>query len=71
MPVILHQANYDLWFDPNFKDVKPFAEVLAPFEAAQMKSFLVSTRINRVANDDPDCVVPWHKDLPAQSSLLG
>ena len=71
MPVILRQENYDLWLDPGFKDVKALAEVLAPFDAAQMRSFPVSTRINAVANDDPDCVVPWHRDLPAQSALFG
>ena len=58
MPVILRQENYDLWLDPGFKDVKALAEVLAPFDAAQMRSFPVSTRINAVANDDPDCVAP-------------
>jgi putative SOS response-associated peptidase YedK len=71
MPVILHQANYDLWLDPGFKDVKTLAELLAPFDAAKMRSFPVSSRINVVANDDPDCVVPWHRDLPVQSPLFG
>ena len=58
MPVILRQENYDLWLDPGFKDVKALAEVLVPFDAAQMRCFPVSTRINSVTNDDPDCVVP-------------
>jgi putative SOS response-associated peptidase YedK len=71
MPVILRQESYDLWLDPGFKDVKTLAAVLAPFDAARMRSFLVSSRINAVANDDPDCVVPWHRDLPAQSALFG
>jgi putative SOS response-associated peptidase YedK len=71
MPVILRQENYDLWLDPGFKDVKALAGVLAPFEAAQRRSFPVSARINVVANDDPDCIVPWHSSLPAQSALFG
>ena len=71
MPVILRQENYDLWLDPGFKDVKALAEILAPFDATQMRSFPVSTRINAVANDDPDCVVPWQSSLPAQSALFG
>ena len=71
MPVILRQENYDLWLDPGFKDVKVLAELLAPFDAAKMKSFPVSSRINAVANDDSDCVVPWHRDLPAESALFG
>ena len=70
MPAILRQEHYDLWLYPRFKDVQALAEILAPFDASQMKSFPVSTRINTVANDDPDCVVPWHGDLPAQSALF-
>ncbi len=71
MPVILRQENYDLWLDPGFKDVKALAEVLVPFDSAQMRRFPESTRINTVTNDDPDCVVPTHSSLPAQSALFG
>jgi putative SOS response-associated peptidase YedK len=71
MPVILRQENYDLWLDSGFKDVKALAEVLAPFDAAKMRRFPVSTRINAVMNDDPDCVAPAHSSLPAQSALFG
>jgi putative SOS response-associated peptidase YedK len=71
MPVILRQENYDLWLDPGFKDVNALAEVLAPFDASLMKSFPVSTRINTVANDGPDCIAPWQSSLPAQSALFG
>ena len=46
MPVIVRRDTYDLWLDPGFKDLKALAEVLAPVDAAQMKSFPVSTRIN-------------------------
>jgi putative SOS response-associated peptidase YedK len=71
MPVILRRDNYNLWLDPGFKDVKSLAEFLAPFDASLMRSFPVSTRINAVANDDPDCVVPWQADSPAQRALFG
>ena len=71
MPVILRGENYDLWLDPGFNGVKALAEFLAPFDAAKMRSFPVSSRINAGANDDPDCVVPCHRDLPAQSALFG
>ncbi len=71
MPVILRPENYDLWLDPGFKDVKALAEVLVPFDSAQMRRFPESTRINTVTNDDPDCVVPSHNSLPAQSALFG
>jgi putative SOS response-associated peptidase YedK len=71
MPVILRRENYDLWLDHGFKDVKALAEVLVSFDAAQMRRFPVSTRVNAVTNDDPDCVAPWHSSLPAQSALFG
>jgi putative SOS response-associated peptidase YedK len=71
MPVILRPENYDLWLDPGFKNVQALAEVLAPFDASRMKSFPVSTRINTVANDDPDCIAPWQSSPPAQSALFG
>ena len=47
------------------------AEVLVPFDAAQMRCFPISTRINSVTNDDPECVVPSHNSSPAQSALFG
>ncbi len=71
MPVILRPENYDLWLDPGFNDVKALAELLAPFDASQMKSFPVSTRVNAVANDNPDCSAPWQSSPPAQSALFG
>jgi putative SOS response-associated peptidase YedK len=70
MPVILRPENYDLWLDTGFKDAKALAEVLVPFDAAQMRCFPVSSRINAVANDDPDCVVPRYNSLPTQSPLF-
>jgi putative SOS response-associated peptidase YedK len=71
MPVILRPERYDLWLDPGFNDVKALAEVLVPFDAAQMRRFPVSTRINAVTNDDPDCVLLTPTSLPAQSGLFG
>ena len=68
MPVILRQENYDSWLDPSFKDVKALAKVLVPFDAGKMRRFPVSTRINSVTNDDPECVVPSHNSSPAQSA---
>jgi hypothetical protein len=40
MPVILRHETYDLWLDPGFKDMKALAEVLAPFDATNMRNFL-------------------------------
>jgi putative SOS response-associated peptidase YedK len=55
MPVILDPDGYDLWLDPGMKDVAAASELLKPFDARLMRCYPVSTRINRVANDDEEC----------------
>ena len=32
--------------------------MLAPFDALRMKCYPVSTRVNLVKNDEPDCAAP-------------
>ena len=58
MPVILYQDAYDLWLDPRMNDVSAASELLRPFDARLMRCFPVSSRINRVANDDAQCCAP-------------
>jgi putative SOS response-associated peptidase YedK len=55
MPVILSPEHYDLWLDPGFKRVEALKEMLNPFDAMLMKRYPVSTRVNFVKNDDPEC----------------
>ena len=71
MPVILPREKYDLWLDPGFRNVKELARLLVPFDAAQMRCFPVSTRVNAVSNDDPACVVPSDTSSPTQGTLFG
>jgi len=52
MPVILDRDGYDFWLDPGMRDVTAASELLKPYDARQMRCYPVSTRINRVANDD-------------------
>lgn len=58
MPVILKRSDYDLWLDPGMKDVAVAAGPLKPYDAALMKSYPVSTRINHAGNDNAYCVQP-------------
>ena len=58
MPVILDPDSYDLWLDPGMKDVSAASELLRPYDARLMRCYPVSTRINRVANDDAGCCAP-------------
>ena len=58
MPVILDRESYDLWLDPGMTDVQIISELLKPCDARLMRCYPVSTRINRVANDDEECSRP-------------
>jgi putative SOS response-associated peptidase YedK len=58
MPVILDPDNYDLWLDPGMTNVEAVSEMLKPYDARQMRSYPISTRINHVANDDEACSAP-------------
>jgi putative SOS response-associated peptidase YedK len=58
MPVILSPEHYDLWLDPGFRRVDALKEMLNPFDATLMRRYPVSTRVNFVKNDDPECAAP-------------
>jgi putative SOS response-associated peptidase YedK len=58
MPVILEPESYDLWLDPGMNDGGTASELLKPYDARLMRCYLVSTRINHVANDDEKCSTP-------------
>jgi len=55
MPAILDPASYDLWLDPAMRDVAAASELLKPYDARLMRSYPVSSRVNRVGNDDAEC----------------
>ncbi len=68
MPVILAPAEYAAWLDPAGGDLRTLAALLAPRRVRGMRATAVSTRVNRVEHDDPDCLGP---PLPsAQGSLF-
>jgi putative SOS response-associated peptidase YedK len=58
MPVILDPASYDLWLDPRMTDAGAASELLKPYDSRLMRCYPVSTRVNRVANDDEACSAP-------------
>ncbi len=71
MPVILDPDDYDLWLDPGMTNVEAIAEMLKPYDARQMRCYPVSTRINQVQNDDPECSEPIELESPPQGQLFG
>ena len=58
MPVILEQESYDLWLDLGMQNAATISELLRPYDSRLMSSYPVSSRINRVANDDAECSRP-------------
>jgi putative SOS response-associated peptidase YedK len=58
VPVILDPDNYDLWLDPGMRDVSAASDLLKPYDARLVRCYPVSTRINSVGNDDPECSAP-------------
>ncbi len=69
MPVILRSDDYDLWLDPGFQKVDEILPLLRPFDAAMMKKYPVSTRVNSVINDDSQCADPVSLAAAAQTSM--
>jgi len=62
---ILDPDGYDLWLDPGMRNVAAASELLKPYDARLMRCYPLSTRINRVANDnDEECSAPVE---PAQT----
>lgn len=56
MPVILPPASYAEWLEPRPLAPDRLQEMLSPHPANGMEAYPVSTRVNRPANDDPECV---------------
>jgi putative SOS response-associated peptidase YedK len=55
MPVILSPEDYDLWLDPGVTDSARVQNLLKPFDARQMRTYPVSSFVNKVDNDGPEC----------------
>lgn len=55
MPVILSPDDYDSWLDPGEENPAHVAGLLKPFEARLMRVYPVSSTVNSVKNDSPEC----------------
>jgi putative SOS response-associated peptidase YedK len=58
MPVILAPEGWARWLDPGLHTREELRALLAPFPAATMTAYPVSTRVNNAAFDDPGCIAP-------------
>ncbi len=57
MPVILAPERYDLWLDPE-SELGEVQELLAGDLGTDLVATAISTRVNKVANDDPEVILP-------------
>lgn len=53
MPVILAEKDWTPWLDPGEQEATRLKSLLRPFPAEKMRHWPVSTRLNRIAEDNP------------------
>jgi putative SOS response-associated peptidase YedK len=75
MPVILAPESYDLWLDPEAA-LDRVQDLLAGGPGVDLMASAISTRVNKVANDDPEVLIPLagasgsEADRSGQAKLL-
>ncbi len=58
MPVVVGEAHFAAWLDPDDPDPKKLLASFAPYPADKMECWQVSTRVNDPAEDDAKLIVP-------------
>jgi len=58
MPVILPRDAYDAWLDPAERTPDSLQDLLRPYPPAEMEAYEVSTAVNAVKVDGPECIAP-------------
>ncbi len=58
MPVILRPDQYDRWLSSDTTPVPQLEQLLQTFPTEEMQAFPVSSYVNKVAHDSPECIVP-------------
>jgi putative SOS response-associated peptidase YedK len=50
-----NQTIYDLWLDPGTTDPAKVSDLLKPFDPRLMRVYAVSSTVNSVKNEGPEC----------------
>jgi putative SOS response-associated peptidase YedK len=69
MPVILRPEQYDIWLDHG-TDETTLRSLLQPYPGQDLRAYVVSTLVNRVDNDGPDCIIPAEAPVAEQTTLF-
>src|SRR5215471_316638 len=70
MPVILNTGDYDRWLDPGITDPSKIDDLLRPFDARLMRFYPVTTSVNRVENDGPECAEETAEAITGRQASL-
>lgn len=69
MPVMLPSGDWDAWLDPGNDDVEQLRSLLRPVAADTVSEHPVSTLVNKVANNVPECIAPLTTPATEQLEL--
>lgn len=58
MPVVLPRDHWGVWLDRDLDDVDELRGLLRPAAAGLLTEYPVSTLVNKVDNNYPDCIAP-------------
>lgn len=58
MPVVLHNEEFDLWFNRDVDDINLLAELFHSYPSDRLEEHIVSKEVNSPSNDSPECIVP-------------
>ena len=58
MPVILDERGWDLWLNPEERDIRRIVHLLAPTPTDNLDIHPVSPLVNSPANNGPECIEP-------------
>ena len=64
MPVILAEAAEDFWLDAAVEDHRRLLDLLEPYPADEMDAYVVSSLVNSVKNDSPECIEACPENEP-------
>src|SRR5690606_18092292 len=62
MPMVIGPESFDAWLDPKLTDAEAALELLKVTDPAELEAYPVSTRVNRVQNNDPSLLEPLGDD---------
>ena len=62
MPVILSKDDWSMWLDPTYDLPVALTKLLVPCPDGWLEKTAVSTFVNSVKNDSPECIRPVHPE---------